>query len=169
MDRKKSQHFNFSHEAIPVLFHNNAENFFKYLEKDGIKFLKFYWKHLETNLKVDILSPTAGLNFQTELINEKIRVAIITMPEPKEIGEVFYLALVKLPQKFSLFKVPFTKSVSLEYEGKAEDGSPITGIYEITPRARNIRMKDGPSSNYDEFYNMVFDYLKIKTGGNNAI
>lgn len=165
MDRKKSQHYNFSHEAIPVLFHNNPESFFKYLEKDGVKFLKFYWKHLETNLRVEILSPTTGLDFRTELINEKIRVAIITMPEPKEVGEVYYLILVKLPHKFSLFKVPFTKAVSLEYEGNLEDGTPQTGMYEITPRARNVRVKTGPSVNMDEFYNMVLDYLKIKAGG----
>ncbi len=164
MDRKKSQHYNFTHEAIPVLFHNNPENFFKYIDKDGIKFLKFYWKHLETNLRIDILSSSTGLSYTTEIVNDKIKVAKITMPDTKEIGEVFNLVLVRFPQKFSLFKVGFTRVLSLEYEGKDENGVSMTGIYEITPRARNVRVKDGPSTNSMEFYKMAMNILKINTG-----
>ncbi len=165
MDKKKSQHYNFSHEAMPVLFHSNPDNFFKYIEKDGVKFLKFYWQHLETNLRVEILSSSAGLSYTTKMINNKIKVVFITLPEPKAIGEAYNLLMVRFPQKLSLFKVGFTRVLSLEYEGEADDGTKLTGVYELTPRARNVRVKDGPAADSDAFYSMALDILKIKIGG----
>ena len=169
MLKNKSQHFNFTHEAIPVLFHNNSDNFFKYLEKDGVKFLEFYWKHLTTNLGVEILSSNKGLDYKIVDLEKNIRSVIITLPPPTTVGEAFFLVLVKYPKKVSLLKVGFTRVFSLENEGVTKDGQVLSGIYELTPRARNVRIKDGANTELQPFFQAVLAILKIKNGVNYEI
>lgn len=168
MNKSKSQHYNFTHEALPVLFHNNSDQFFKYLEQDGIKFLSFYWKHLVANLGVDRLSSFEGTNYELHDLGNNIKAASINMPAPQEKGEVFGLVTVKFPKKFRIFNVGFTRVFSLELEGHDAAGNALTGIYELTPRARNVRLKDGNGTDMKTLFQMVKEILKIKSGGNNA-
>ena len=167
MKKDKSQHYNFTHEAVPILFHNNSEEFFKYLDKDGIKFLEFYWKHLEVNLGVKQVSYSKGMQFKTKILDNNTKIAIITMPEPQSIGEVYYLILVKFPKKFKIINVGFTRVFSLENEGFNKFEELKTGIYELTPKARNVRVKDGKECDFISFYQAVMDILKINDGATN--
>lgn len=169
MQKTKSQHFNFTHEAIPVLFHNNSDGFFKHLANDGVKFLEFYWKHLATNLGVEILSSSKGLDYKIVDLEKNIRAVTITLPSTNTVGEAIYLALVKYPKRPSLLKVGFTRVFSLEHEGITGAGQVLTGIYELTPRARNVRVKDGAGVELQPFFQAVLAILKIKNGVRNEV
>ena len=78
------------------------------------------------------------------------------------------MILVKIPEsrvflaRFFLLKLPTTRVFSLELEGQNEDGSPRTGMYELTPRARNIRIKDGTEPVLDIFYKEILKVLKLE-------
>jgi len=144
----------------------------KYTEKDGSTFLRFWWKHLADNLGVQIHSSSEGLGYQikelTDAKNEKVKLILLSLPKPEAIGEVFYMILVKLPEsrtflaKFFLMKLPSTRVFSLELEGYNEDGSPCTGLYELTPRARNIRLRSGSEPVLDSFYKEIIRELKLE-------
>lgn len=172
MNFKRSQHYNYTHETIPIIWHKQTSDFVKYIEKDGSTFLRFWWKHLAENLGVKILSSSDGLGYQakdvTDVKNEKVKLILLTLPKPKEIGEVFYMVLAKLPEsrtflaKFFLLKLPSTRVYSLELEGQNEDGTILTGLYELTPRARNIRLRDGTEPVLDVFYKEILKELKLE-------
>ena len=59
-------------------------------------------------------------------------------------------------------KLPVTRIFSLELEGTNETGEVTTGIYELTPRARNIRVHQGCAPIVDEFYKTILNDLKLK-------
>lgn len=161
MDKTKSQHYNFTHEALPMVFHGNQGHFFEYLERDGEKFLRFYWNHLTKNLGVLIQSSFEGISYQIKELDPKTKAAFIHLPPPTSVGEVYSLLLVKLPEKFQIFRVGFTKVFALQLEEFNDDQNPITGIYEITPRGRNVRILDGNSSDQEDFIQKIKVYLKI--------
>jgi hypothetical protein len=172
LDQNRSQHYNYTHETIPYVFHKNGDDFFKYLEKDGIKFLKFWWKHLEENLGNKILSSAEGLTYQIRYAKEKngrqVTIALITLPKPQSIGEVFYVICLKYSERknflarFFLLRLPSTRIQALQLEGKDDLGNPETGLYELTPRARNIRIRSQAFGTLDEFYNTVLTDLHLE-------
>lgn len=172
MDIRRSQHFNYTHETIPIVFHKQTDDFMKYIDKDGNSFLRFWWKHLSDNMGLRILSSSEGLGFQVKEIlnkkNEKVKIIVLSLPKPETPGEVFYMALVKQPEtltklaRFFLMRLPNTRVFALELEGFSEDGSPKTGLFELTPRARNIRLRDGVEPVLDFFYKDILNVLKLE-------
>ena len=71
MDKKKTLQYNFTFEAIPLLFHSQTSGFIKHLEKDGVNFLKFWWNHVGDQLEEDKRVTPAGLTYCTEKYDEK--------------------------------------------------------------------------------------------------
>jgi hypothetical protein len=170
MDVKKSQSYNYTHETIPIMWHHQTDDFIKYLDKDGIKFLRFWWKHLVDNLGITISSSGEGLGYEIkEMVNSKgkpVKIVFITMPKPVSVGEVYYLALIKFPKQTTVFdmfmtRLPTTKIFTLEYEGIGTEDNPKTGFYEMTVRAHNIRQSDGFEPVYPTFCNHVIQSLKL--------
>jgi hypothetical protein len=170
VDHKKSQHYNYTHETIPVMWHNQTEDFIKYLDKDGLPFLRFWWKHLSDNLGVKILSDSEGLAFQvkevTNKVGQSIKIIILTLPKPQIKGEVYYMVLGKFPKKLNFFDLfmshlPTTRVLALELEGYEDDGTPKTGLYELTMRSRNIRLGPGCEPVLDTFYKTCLKQFKL--------
>ena len=105
VDKKVSQHINFANEAIPILFNNQYAGFMQYLEKDRTKFLEFWWKHIGDQLDKSLCKAPIGLSYKIIEIDQKRKIILITLPTPLLLGEAYYLACVKLPEK----RVPFVK------------------------------------------------------------
>jgi hypothetical protein len=167
VDNRKSQHYNYTHETIPLLWHGQSDDFLRYLDKDGTVFLRFWWKHLADNLGISILSDSSGLSFQVKELSDKsgnsIKLVLLSLPRPENVGEVFYMALVKFPKKRTIFDVfmaslPNTRVIALQLEELDSEGNPVTGVYELTRRARNVRLGRGCEPVLDVFYK---DSLKL--------
>lgn len=170
MDQNKTQHYNYTHETIPIMWHNQNQDFLKYLDKDGVKFLRFWWKHLIDNLGVKIPSDPEGLGYQIKEYSDNdgkpIKMVLLSLPDPTMVGEVFYMALVKQPKKNTIFdmfltRLPTTRVFALQLEKITDDGDRITGLYEITVRARNVRIGDGCDPVLDLFHKTVLKLLRI--------
>lgn len=170
MNQKKSQHYNYTHETIPMMWHQQHQDFIKYLDKDGIKFLRFWWKHLVDNLGIKIQSDIEGLGYQIKEYTDKdgktITMVLLTLPKPVMVGEVYYMALVKNPKHNTVFdmfltRLPTTRVFALEAEKIGDDGDVSTGMYELTVRARNIRIGSGCDPVLDTFHKSVLKILKI--------
>jgi hypothetical protein len=170
MDQNKSQHYNYTHESIPIVWHKQTEDFLRYLDRDGKKFLEFYWKHLTENLGVQVKSSFAGMSYEIEDVPDKsgqsIKIVKLILPPPTNIGEVYFMALVKMPKKTTVFDLflthlPSTYVYSLEYQGADAEGVIKTDFCELTPHARNIRIGVGCAPDLTEFMKLVKTRLKL--------
>jgi len=162
MIKTKSQHYNFGHEALPTIFHSQTKDFFDYLERDGIKFLKFWWNHVGERLDNDKLTPFEGMSFEIRQVPEKkSQVVLVRFPHPTDFDEFHFAALVKTPDKKSPFvfvKFPSTRVLVLSHVplSKSESG---TLIYEITPRSRYLLAGPGTPVTKDAFYKAACDLI----------
>ncbi len=161
VDKKQSQNINFAHEAIPILFNTQYAGFMQYLEKDRTRFLEFWWKHVGDQLDKSLCKAPNGLGYKITEIDEKRKIILITLPTPDRIGEAYFLACVKLPEK----KVPFvnftfTRVISL-YRSEEESGLACTRMAYLTRQARLVPIGIGPKPDADLFLAEVRKILKI--------
>ncbi len=135
MEKHMSQHYLFAFEALPILFHSQTSEFMKYLERDGIKFLKFWWDHAGDKVAVEKRSSSSGLNFEIQQIDQSTKLVIITMPKPQNNAEAYYLAALAKPEKrFAWVRLPNTRFFALRRADQLGEGY-RTIFGELTPRA----------------------------------
>jgi hypothetical protein len=159
MDKKRSQHFNFAFESLPVVFHSQTKDFFKYLDRDGNKFLEFWWDHIGLRLDEDKEVDFEGTSYELrEIPEKKSKIILVTLPKPENLFEVYMMALVEQPKKRLPVRLPNTRVFALEWV--PEKMSPTETIFgEITPQARYIRKGEGPSVDLEAFYQRVCETL----------
>jgi len=160
MDQKKSQHYNYTHEALPTIFHSQTGGFMMYIERDGLKFLKFWWDHVGKRLDDSKLTPFKEAAYEIhDLPEKKSKICLVKLPPVREYGEILMMAFVKLPEKrVPMVRWPSTRIVALEnVEGKYSSSG--TRLAEITPRARLIPIGPGPEPAFPDFYQAVINYI----------
>jgi hypothetical protein len=99
MDKKLSQQNNFGLDAIPILFHSTPTKFVELLEKDGMKFLTFWWNHVGDRLPEDKRVSPAGMTFDIEQLDKKTKLIIISLPTPKADQDPIFLGFVAKPER----------------------------------------------------------------------
>jgi hypothetical protein len=151
VDKKISQHTNFAHEAIPILFNTQYGGFMQFLERDRTKFLEFWWKHVGDQLDKSLCKAPKGLNYQIRELDKDRKIILITLPTPERTGESFFLAFVK---------IPFTRVISL-FKSEDDSGLACTRMSYITPQARIVPIGIGPEPDADLFIAEVRKILKI--------
>ncbi len=134
MYKNKSHHWNFVFDALPALFHGQTDGFMKYLDKDGAKFLKFWWDHVGDRLPEEKRVTPGGLTYEVETIDAKTRLVIITLPSPREDGEAYFVAGIARPERrFAFVRLPTTTMYVLLRDDKVEHANK-TSFGELTPR-----------------------------------
>jgi hypothetical protein len=76
------------------------------------------------------------------------------------------MALIKVPKKNTIFdmfltRLPSTRVFALELENDPEEEEVKTGLYELTVRARNVRLGDGVEPVLDTFHKEILARTKI--------
>jgi len=129
------QQIQFVTQAIAALFHDSPREFLFYLERDGNDFLRFYWDKVGDDVKEH--KNFAGMGYEFRNGN-----AFIKLPQPTEIGEAYYIALLyKQNLLFSttrVFVLEYTKDIPL--------------LVEITKRLKRIVVKKCDTK---EFFNCI--------------
>lgn len=167
MDKKRSQHFNYTFESLPTIFHSQTENFFKYLEKDGLKFLEFWWDHMSVRLNQEESDSFEGVSYEIKEIPEKkSTLVLLKLPDPKNLFECYFMAFLKEPQKRWPVRLPNTRVFVLEFV-PPEISASGTSFGEITRSARYVRYDNGPQPNFDDFYQKVINSVWKKGLGAN--
>jgi hypothetical protein len=158
--RKKSQHYLFAHEAIVILFKNQTRTFHEYLDKDGNKFLRFWWDHVGRNVLTEYERDSAGLDHEDRKLEDGTRITLIILPDP-ELSESYFLALVKPPDNRWLFWKGLPRVIALE-RGEKADGTPRTILGEWTARGNHVIIGEGPEPSLEAFYDTVLKFFKKK-------
>jgi hypothetical protein len=162
MEKNKSLSWNFTFEAIPLLFHKSTETFMKYLDKDGRNFLVFYWNYAGDLLSEEKRVSPAGLGYTIEPVDKNTQLVIITLPTPKEDGDPYFLALVARPERrFFFVRLPNTESYVLHRDDKSPHET-HTGFGYLSPRAIYQPKGGGVKPTKAEFTRIVLDKITKK-------
>ncbi len=162
MDKNKSQHYNFCYDAIPSMFHSQTKDFLKYLERDGIKFLQFWWDHVGQRLPFEKLIPFSNIAYEVLQVPPKTEVVFITLPPPQEDDEMYFLALVANPEKrFGWVRLPTTRILGLARR-PTEKYPSGTELGDLTPRAIYVPLGEGPQPTLEAFKQTVLERIKRK-------
>ena len=157
---ERTQQLDFVSQALPDLFHHSPEQFLYLLERDGNKFLRFYWDETGKKLDADHQENSFGLNHAIRQPAATVKVALISLPAPRFPGEAYFAALVSRPTRRTLlgFVSDTTKVVTLER--CPEDGcQPQTLLVEWTRRLEREEIGPGPAPALEEFYQAVLELL----------
>jgi hypothetical protein len=162
MDKKKSHQWNFAFDAMPALFHSQTDGFVKYLDKDGVKFLKFYWDLLGDKLPEEKRISAAGLTFTKEVIDSKNHLVIITLPSPKEDGDPYFIGLVPKPERrFAIVRF-YNSTMFVLLRKDDADHANRTSFGEVTPKGNYHERGIGLKPTQQDFKRIIKNRLERK-------
>jgi hypothetical protein len=162
MEKNRSLQCNYSFEALPILFHSQTSGFMKYLEKDGVNFLKFWWNHVGDQLEEGKRALPTGLTFEVDIHDERTKIIYITLPTPKEDGDGIFLAFVARPERrFAWVRIPNTEAYILSrYDDSKTLNKTAFGL--LSPRAIYRQLGEGLSPNKADFKRIVKNKVEKK-------
>ncbi len=157
----RDQQTDFVSQALTDLFHTSPEEFLFLLNRDGTKFLRFYWDQVGKRLPSSQLVPAFGLNYDFRSPRKDTAVALITLPKPKREPEVYFVALVHRPNRVTpIFRISDTTMViALEYRTD-EMGNDSTLLVEWTRRFERESLNLSPEPTLDAFYEAVLHEIE---------
>jgi hypothetical protein len=145
MDKKRSLQYNFAMDAMPILFHGQTSYFVKLLERDGMKFLNFWWNQVGDQLPEEKRVTSAGLSFEIESLDNKTKLVIISLPSPKVDLDPYFLGFVARPELRVLWvKIPTSEGFTLLRDDGVKEANK-TNFGFLTPhgqfRPRGVGLK----------------------------
>lgn len=158
---KNDNHQNqFAYQAMPILFHNSSRQFMTILEKEGNKFLEFWWDQTGKDVHEEDRLPAEGLSFEIRNYNQDKKIVLITLPQPKKASEAYFLAMLTPPPRRYWLPWKNLGHVFALQRGRIENGEVFTRLLELTPRGIQRDMGPGSEPALPDFYAMVCDRLK---------
>ena len=157
--RKTCQSGEFSGRVLPELFHTSPVQFIEFLKRDGNKFLNFYWNLAGEHVPEACRQDPFGLNYEFHDLGNGGLIALVHMPEPKEVGESYFCALVYRPTRRILLVTDTTRIINLEYDGEKE-GKVITFASEVSKKIRKIELGPGPRPYPADFVDYVIEVIR---------
>jgi hypothetical protein len=162
MEIKKSHQWNFVFDVMPALFHSQTDGFVKYIDKDGDKFLKFWWDHIGDRLPAEKRTTGAGLTFEKDDIDAKTQLITITLPSPKEDGDVYFIGLIPRPERrFAVVRF-YTSTMFVLLRKDSVDQPNRTSFGEVTPKGNYHERGIGLKPTKQDFKRIIKNRLEKK-------
>jgi len=157
----KSQQMIFESEVLPSLFHSTPDKFFRYLERDGQKFLHFYWHAAGEKIDPSLHNRAFGLNYVIRRPTNRTTMALISLPEPCRELEAYFVALIHRPLRIMPFSFvsDTTKVVALDYAGEGPSGAQAV-LVEWTRRMAREELCPAQPLNLEGFYQAVKELIR---------
>jgi hypothetical protein len=151
----------FVSRVVPSLFHSTPDDFIRFLERDGNKFLRFYWEQASHDQQVGGRASALGLNYDIRRPFDQTTVALITLPRPAAGPGTYFIAAIYRPTR----RTPFlgiadtTKVVSLEVR-QTPEGAAVTTLIDWSRKLAPEALGPGPVPRLDDFYRAVCELIK---------
>ncbi len=157
----RDQQTDFVSQALTDLFHSSPEQFLFLLNRDGTKFLRFYWDQVGKRLPSSQLVTAFGLNYDIRNPRRNTTVGLITLPKPKREPEAYFTALIYRPNRVTpIFRISdTTKVLALEYQSDDMDNE-STLLVEWTRRLERDPLNVSPEPDLDAFYDAVLHEIE---------
>lgn len=148
----------FTNVVLPQLFHETPAQFMTLLNRDGTRFLEFYWNAAREQLPSALRANSFGLNFTFDEPDSHTQVALITLPKPVVDGESHFSALVFRPERRILLVSDMTRVFNLE-QTTDENGNPAALVVQITSRLVRVEILPLEEVNAGKFIDTVLAHL----------
>jgi len=148
----------FVNQALTEMYMATPESFNQYLERDGTRFLRFYWEKAGEKLPPEKKTDAFGLNYEVRRPRRFTTVYLIKLPKPRVPGESYYVALVYRP----LRRVLFVSNTSAVFNLEAvtpQSEKPHAALIQWTPRLHRIHLKSGVQPDLNSFYEAVLEEI----------
>jgi hypothetical protein len=170
MTMNRTQQMVFCEDAVPMIFHHSPRQFLNYLDRDGNKFLHFYWNQVAKNLAIDAGISAFGLNY---VIKEPVvgtTVVMVILPVPQVEGEAHYLGLVYQPRRIRPFvRLSSRTNVLALVKTGDHDEDQQTTLIETLRNGKKTDHGRGPDPNIDEFYRRTLALMGIRGKKNSGM
>jgi hypothetical protein len=149
----------FTHQVIPELFHKTPDMFLRLLEKDGNKFLHFYWD--EAAKKNNFPSTSiAGMNYELRKPNEMTYIGLIVLPPPARPGDSHFAACIYRPYRVMPFG--FISDVSKVLLLDKADKPGLANLVEITPKRDRVELRQIEEVSRQRFLEETYRELELE-------
>jgi hypothetical protein len=148
-------------EVLPALFHDTPEAFLNLLNRDGTRFLYFYWAEAAKKLPQEQGADPFGLNYVIRKPGPRpdFILVLLTLPEPANPGEAFFSALAYRPYRRLLLVTDITAVFNLEMD-EPEGETPQTCLVQWTRRDEREVVRRGVDAGIEGFYSAVLAELQ---------
>jgi hypothetical protein len=157
-DLSTTQSTVFVNQALTELYMATPESFNQMLERDGTRFLRFYWNKAGEKLPREQHSDPFGLNYEVRRPRKHTTIYLIRLPWPRVPGESYYAALVYRPLRRMLFLHDTSAVFNLESTAPLDE-EPCGELIQWTPRLHRISLKCDLQPDLEVFYGEVLDEL----------
>jgi hypothetical protein len=165
MAAERSQQVVFFEDALPSVFHATPGDFLFYLERDGNKFLRFYWDRVGKGFVEPERMEAFGLNYIIRKPQNDTTIAIILMPAPQKIGEAYYEAFIYRPRRVTpILMINDSTSVFALIMTNPIGENDNTTIVERTRKGEAIDHGEGPAPIVEDFYKVVLELIRDSRG-----
>jgi hypothetical protein len=156
----QSQQLEFVNRTLPSLFHQTPEEALTFLERDGNKFLRFYWEQAIKSPENIRPRSSFGLNYNLYRPAPQVGIALISLPAPEAPFEAYFTALCYRPSRVGFLGIvtDTTKVLTLELVPE-EDQPPATRMVEINRKLERLALGPGPEPTQEAFYQAVLAEL----------
>ena len=144
----------FAERVIPDLFHTTPDSFLFLVNRDGNKFLRFYWDEAGKKLAPTDLKDSFGLNYFIRSPNARTTVILLSLPQPTAPGEAHYIALAHRPYRRLLLVSDTTTILALESTAEAGP-QPPTVLVEWSRRLQRFEHARAIPPDLESFYAAV--------------
>jgi hypothetical protein len=158
---EKTHQMIFESEVLPSLFHATPEQFIQLLERDGNKFLHFYWNEAGKKIPQPERTSSFGLNHEIRRPARHKTVILVSLPQPQVEGEAYFVGLAYRPLRVTpfLFISDTTKVIALKRVLTAQE-EPGTLLVEWDRKLHQELLGPGPEARLNDFYAAVLAFIK---------
>ena len=158
MKQTKSHFQTFVFEALPILFHNQTQDFIDFLNRDGMNFLQFWWNKIGEKFDETERTDSKGLAYDIKELESGAAIVLLTLPAQAK-PEVYFMALFQPKQKKTFLKWENFARVFCLVHDMNQDRDTGTMLIEVTPRGKRVPVGPGPLPSLNAFYTAVRKYV----------
>ena len=162
MAEKPNQHEKYSLEILPLIFHHETDKFMSMIQRDGTKFLEFWWDRAGLEVDESKRSSSEGIKFEIKTYTDGRDIVVVRLPNPCTVGESYFLGMVTRPLKRSIFSWKNLARVFVLTRANDDNGERQTKLAELTRSARYVALGNGPKPTQKAFMQTIIDLLDRK-------
>jgi hypothetical protein len=165
MAAARSQQIVFFEDVLPSVFHEAPGDFLFYLERDGNKFLRFYWDRAGKIFAESDREEAFGLNYIIRKPQNDLVIALVIMPAPLAVGEAYYEAFIYRPRRVTpILRISDITSVYALIMVTSENDNIKTSIIERTRKEVTLEHGEGPAPVIENFYQAALNLIRDSRG-----
>jgi hypothetical protein len=165
MSVERSHQRVFYESALPSVFHATPEDFLFYLDRDGNKFLQFYWEQAGKSVSMSDRADVYGLNYVVRKPEKAVTVAIVLLPAPQETEEAYFEAFIFRPRRVTpILRISDMTAVFAQTLECSNGEISRTNIIELTRKEKTIDHGPGPEPVVEEFYLTSLELIRDSRG-----